>query len=69
MKRMMPCCCLPLGGLMLMLGGCASTAPSVAVNGSQENSDWSIPLGSYDAIRHSKLTQITSKNADKMKVA
>ncbi|HEX5229440.1 MAG TPA: methanol/ethanol family PQQ-dependent dehydrogenase [Bryobacteraceae bacterium] len=36
---------------------------------SQDPNQWVIPLGTYAGIRHSKLNQITSKNAPKLKVA
>jgi len=36
---------------------------------SQDPNQWIIPLGTYSGIRHSKLSQINSKNAGKMKVA
>jgi lanthanide-dependent methanol dehydrogenase len=35
----------------------------------QDPNQWVIPLGSYSAIRHSKLNQITPDNAWKLKVA
>ncbi|MCU1339610.1 MAG: alcohol dehydrogenase (cytochrome c) [Bryobacterales bacterium] len=35
----------------------------------QDPNQWVIPLGSYSGIRHSKLTQINTKNAEKLKVA
>ncbi len=70
MKQITPCCgllrrMLPLCGLMIVLSGCGSTAPS----GSEESADWTIPLGSYSAIRHSSLKQIDTANASKLKVA
>ncbi len=64
---MMPRCYLPLGGLVL---ACLMTALSSC--GSQsvaEPSDWTIPLGSYSAIRHSNLKQIDTKNVGKMRMA
>ena len=65
MKQIMPRCCLPLCCLVLLalLSGCGSST-SVA-----EASDWTIPLGSYSAIRHSTLKQIDSSNASKMRMA
>jgi PQQ-dependent dehydrogenase (methanol/ethanol family) len=68
MKQIMPRCSLPLcslatGCLMALLSGCGSST-SVA-----EASDWTIPLGSYSAIRHSSLKQIDSTNAGKMTMA
>ena len=35
----------------------------------QDPNQWVLPLGSYGGIRHSKLAQITPRNADKMRVA
>ena len=35
----------------------------------QDPNQWVLPLGSYSAIRHSKLNQITPDNAWKLKVA
>jgi lanthanide-dependent methanol dehydrogenase len=59
----MPRCTLPLYGLIVVLAGCgaSSSAPEV--------SDWTIPLGSYSAIRHSPLKQIDKSNAGKMRMA
>ena len=66
MKHAMPTCYLYLCGLSLgcflvLLSGCGPAAPS--------NADWTIPLGSYSAIRHSSLKQIDKTNAAKMKMA
>jgi PQQ-dependent dehydrogenase (methanol/ethanol family) len=36
---------------------------------SQDPNQWVLPLGSYSGIRHSKLAQITTKNAKDLKVA
>ena len=36
---------------------------------SEDPNQWVLPLGSYSGIRHSKLAQITPRNADKLKVA
>src|SRR6266851_1504880 len=60
MKRMIPLCCL-----VLALCGCGGTAPKVA----EQDAQWLLPLGSYTAIRHSKLNQIDTKNVGKMRVA
>jgi lanthanide-dependent methanol dehydrogenase len=60
MKQMI--CFLALGLLLIALCGCRST-------GSTGSSEWTLPLGSYSAIRHSNLTQIDKNNAGKMKVA
>lgn len=66
MKHAMPTCYLylcglSLGCLLVLLSGCGPTALS--------NADWTIPLGSYSAIRHSSLKQIDKTNAAKMKMA
>src|SRR5271169_1585452 len=61
MKQIMPC--LALGCLVALLSSCGSST-SVA-----EASDWTIPLGSYSAIRHSTLKQIDSSNAGKLRMA
>ncbi len=36
---------------------------------SQDPNQWVLPLGSYSGIRHSKLSQINTRNAGKLKVA
>jgi PQQ-dependent dehydrogenase (methanol/ethanol family) len=36
---------------------------------SQDPNHWVLPLGSYSGIRHSKLSQINTRNAGKLKVA
>ena len=66
MKHAMPTCYLylcglSLGCLLVLLSGCGPAA--------QANADWTIPLGSYSAIRHSSLKQIDKTNAAKMKMA
>ena len=66
MKHVMPTCYLylcglSLGCLLVLLSGCGPAAPA--------NADWTIPLGSYSAIRHSSLKQIDKTNAAKMKMA
>ncbi|HUO32986.1 MAG TPA: methanol/ethanol family PQQ-dependent dehydrogenase [Bryobacteraceae bacterium] len=59
----------------ITIGACFVLAPVVSVaneplqKDSQDPNQWVIPLGSYSGIRHSKLTQINSKNAGKLKVA
>jgi PQQ-dependent dehydrogenase (methanol/ethanol family) len=58
MKRM-----IPLGCLVVALCGCG--APKVT----EQDAQWLLPLGSYNAIRHSKLNQIDTKNVGKMRVA
>ena len=72
MKRRIARCFLPisglaLGGLLAALGGCGS-AETAASSGS-EASDWTTPLGSYSAIRHSSLKQINKTNAAKLHMA
>ena len=62
MKRMNHVLAMSL--LFIGLWGCGSTAPK-----GPDSSDWTIPLGSYSAVRHSNLTQIDKNNAGKMKVA
>jgi lanthanide-dependent methanol dehydrogenase len=57
-------CGLPLGCLLAVLSGCGSTA-----SGTTESGDWTIPLGSYSAVRHSALKQIDKTNAGKMRMA
>jgi len=64
MKRIMPICCLPFGCLIVTLCGCATPEKSA-----QDSGEWTIPLGSYSATRHSRLNQIDSKNVGKMRVA
>jgi PQQ-dependent dehydrogenase (methanol/ethanol family) len=67
MNKLIPSCYLPLCGLALILSGCGATASRVAET--QESSDWTIPLGSYGAVRHSSLKQIDKSNANKLRVA
>ena len=55
---------LALSPLFIGLWGCGSNAPK-----GPDSSEWTMPLGSYSAIRHSNLTQIDKNNAGKMKVA
>ncbi len=67
MKPTISRCSLPLCGLTLSmaaaLSGCgARSSPAESVG-------WMVPLGSYDAIRHSSLKQINAKNVGNMKVA
>jgi lanthanide-dependent methanol dehydrogenase len=56
-------------GACLVLAPVASVADDSLQKDSQDPNQWIIPLGNYSGIRHSKLTQITSKNAGKLKVA
>src|ERR1700731_5500531 len=49
-------------------------APAIALaqeleKESQDPNQWVLPLGSYSGIRHSKLTQINTRNAGKLRVA
>ncbi|HUI80228.1 MAG TPA: methanol/ethanol family PQQ-dependent dehydrogenase [Bryobacteraceae bacterium] len=64
----LPLCGLGLSCLTIILSGCASQPQSESTNAA-EAADWTIPLGSYSAIRHSSLKQIDKTNADKMKMA
>ena len=66
MKHAMPTCYLYLCGLSL---GCLLVLVSGCGPAAQANADWTIPLGSYSAIRHSSLKQIDKTNAAKMKMA
>ncbi|MBV9399465.1 MAG: methanol/ethanol family PQQ-dependent dehydrogenase [Bryobacterales bacterium] len=64
----MPCCTLCL---MVALAGCGTDA-STGVNskgGGSEAGDWTIPLGSYSAVRHSSLKQIDKTNVNKLQMA
>ncbi len=60
--------------LAFALGACvAITSVEVHAQGldemSQDPNQWVMPLGSYSAIRHTKLNQINASNASKLKVA
>ena len=60
--------------LVLMLcGSIAVTATVSSAQGldemSQDPNQWVMPLGSYSAIRHTKLNQINAANVSKLKVA
>src|SRR5580704_3036164 len=46
-----------------------SRADEALEKDAQDPNQWVLPLGSYAGIRHSKLTQINSKNAEKLHVA
>jgi len=50
---------------IVALVGCGSSGPA----GGPQSSEWTIPLGSYDANRHSSLNQINTRNADKLRMA
>jgi PQQ-dependent dehydrogenase (methanol/ethanol family) len=57
------------------LCACALVAPVGALadealeKAAQDPNQWVLPLGSYSGIRHSKLTQINTKNAARLRVA
>src|ERR1700730_17688598 len=61
--------------LNMALAFCAvAIAPAIALaqeleKDSQDPNQWVCPLGTYSGIRHSKLSQINSRNAAKLKVA
>ena len=57
-------CCLAIG-----LCGFAAIAAGPLETDSQDPNQWVLPLGSYSAIRHSKLNQINPDNVSKLKVA
>jgi glucose dehydrogenase len=59
---------LPLSCLLGMLVGC-SYGGSSASSAASESADWTIPLGSYAAVRHSPLKQIDKNNAAKLRMA
>jgi PQQ-dependent dehydrogenase (methanol/ethanol family) len=46
-----------------------SRADEALEKDAQDPNQWVLPLGSYSGIRHSKLTQINTKNAGKLHVA
>jgi lanthanide-dependent methanol dehydrogenase len=60
----MPRCTLSVVFLTGILAGCGSSG----TGGSQESAEWKVPLGSYDAIRHSSLKQIDKSNAAKLRL-
>ena len=53
----------------LFIGLCGCNSSTTAPTKGPEASDWTTPLGSYNAVRHSSLNQINKDNASKMKVA
>jgi PQQ-dependent dehydrogenase (methanol/ethanol family) len=57
-------CCVAIG-----LCGFALNAASPLETEAQDPNQWVLPLGSYSAIRHSKLNQITPANVSGLKVA
>src|SRR5712692_9196440 len=64
-----------LGCLVMALCACVVIAPTFALadepleKDSQDPNQWVLPLGSYSAIRHSKLKQINVRNVGKLKAA
>ncbi|HEX6895925.1 MAG TPA: hypothetical protein VF146_11670, partial [Bryobacteraceae bacterium] len=62
-RSSLPLCIFALGCATAALSGCASSQVAA------EPSDWTIPLGSYSAIRHSSLKQIDKSNVGKMRMA
>ena len=65
---------MKLCSLVIACGVCAAPGPMAAADDtlqkdSQDPNQWVIPLGNYGGTRHSKLTQINSRNAGKLKVA
>src|SRR5580698_2679055 len=57
-------CCVAIG-----LCGFVANAASPLETEAQDPNQWVLPLGSYSAIRHSKLNQITPANVSGLKVA
>jgi lanthanide-dependent methanol dehydrogenase len=57
-------CCVALGFCAL-----AANGSSPLETDSQDPNQWVLPLGSYSAIRHSKLSQINQTNVSGLKVA
>jgi len=60
-RRDLLLCGLAAGCLSAVLSGCGTQAAA-------EPTEWTIPLGSYSAIRHSSLKQIDKSNAAKMRM-
>jgi lanthanide-dependent methanol dehydrogenase len=61
-----------LGCISISLCACLAVTPGFAASldtDSQDPNQWILPLGSYSAIRHSKLSQINLSNVAKLKVA
>ncbi len=56
-------------GIAIALSTSFALAQEALEKTSQDANQWVLPLGSYEGIRHSKLTQINTKNAGKLKVA
>ena len=55
--------------MALVVAPVLALADEALEKSAQDPNQWVLPLGSYSGIRHSKLTQINTKNAAKMKVA
>jgi len=55
--------------LTMVLSGSLALADEALEKSAQDPNQWVLPLGSYGGIRHSKLTQINTGNAGKLKVA
>ena len=55
--------------LSIALAPVVSHADEALEKDAQDANQWVLPLGSYSGIRHSKLSQITTGNAAKLKVA
>src|SRR6266699_5259382 len=65
-------CRILLCRLTIILSACLAVVPGFAGSletDSQDPNQWILPLGSYSAIRHSKLSQINLNNVAKLKVA
>ena len=62
------CLLITLCACLAIPSGFALAAGNLETD-SQDPNQWVMPLGSYSAIRHTKLTQITPANVGKMRVA
>src|SRR5947209_8056197 len=58
-------------GSLALIGLClfSTNAAGTLDTDSQDPNQWVLPLGSYSAIRHSKLNQITPANVSRLKVS
>src|SRR5262249_8318596 len=56
-------------GVVISLSALVVLADGPLETEAQDANQWVIPLGSYSAIRHSKLNQINTKNAGKLRAA
>ena len=54
---------------VVMILAASAFADEALEKDAQDPNQWVLPLGSYSGIRHSKLTQINTRNAAKLKVA